>query len=68
MGVHEFDQLRWLTGQNIASLAAVSSGEAPTRPPTCLRAGQKRTGPPDSVKARRRAVIANACPLTRYDV
>ena len=29
MGVHEFDQLRWLTGQNIASLAVVSSGSAP---------------------------------------
>jgi myo-inositol 2-dehydrogenase / D-chiro-inositol 1-dehydrogenase len=26
MGVHEFDQLRWLTGQDIASLAVVSSG------------------------------------------
>jgi myo-inositol 2-dehydrogenase/D-chiro-inositol 1-dehydrogenase len=29
MGVHEFDQLRWLTGQDIASLAVVSSGPAP---------------------------------------
>ena len=29
MGVHEFDQLRWLTGQDIASLAVVSSGSAP---------------------------------------
>jgi myo-inositol 2-dehydrogenase/D-chiro-inositol 1-dehydrogenase len=29
MGVHEFDQLRWLTGQDIAGLAAVASGEAP---------------------------------------
>ncbi len=29
MGVHEFDQLRWLTGQDIASLAVVSSGQAP---------------------------------------
>jgi myo-inositol 2-dehydrogenase / D-chiro-inositol 1-dehydrogenase len=29
MGVHEFDQLRWLTGQDIASLAAVGSGAAP---------------------------------------
>jgi myo-inositol 2-dehydrogenase / D-chiro-inositol 1-dehydrogenase len=29
MGVHEFDQLRWLTGQDIASLAAVASGAAP---------------------------------------
>jgi myo-inositol 2-dehydrogenase / D-chiro-inositol 1-dehydrogenase len=29
MGVHEFDQLRWLTGQDIASLAAVASGRAP---------------------------------------
>jgi myo-inositol 2-dehydrogenase/D-chiro-inositol 1-dehydrogenase len=29
MGVHEFDQLRWLTGQDITSLAAVASGEAP---------------------------------------
>ena len=26
MGVHEFDQLRWLTGQDIAGLAVVSSG------------------------------------------
>jgi myo-inositol 2-dehydrogenase / D-chiro-inositol 1-dehydrogenase len=26
MGVHEFDQLRWLTGQDIAGLAAVASG------------------------------------------
>lgn len=26
MGVHEFDQLRWLTGQDIAGLATVSSG------------------------------------------
>jgi len=29
MGVHEFDQLRWLTGQDIAGLAVVSSGTAP---------------------------------------
>jgi myo-inositol 2-dehydrogenase / D-chiro-inositol 1-dehydrogenase len=29
MGVHEFDQLRWLTGQDLASLAAVASGVAP---------------------------------------
>ena len=29
MGVHEFDQLRWLTGQDISSLAAVTSGQAP---------------------------------------
>jgi myo-inositol 2-dehydrogenase / D-chiro-inositol 1-dehydrogenase len=29
MGVHEFDQLRWLTGQDIESLAVVSSGSAP---------------------------------------
>jgi myo-inositol 2-dehydrogenase / D-chiro-inositol 1-dehydrogenase len=29
MGVHEFDQLRWLTGQDIGSVAAVSSGRAP---------------------------------------
>ncbi len=29
MGVHEFDQLRWLTGQDIAGLAVVSSGPAP---------------------------------------
>ena len=29
MGVHEFDQLRWLTGQDIAGLAVVASGEAP---------------------------------------
>jgi myo-inositol 2-dehydrogenase / D-chiro-inositol 1-dehydrogenase len=29
MGVHEFDQLRWLTGQDISSLAAVASGRAP---------------------------------------
>jgi len=29
MGVHEFDQLRWLTGQDIGSLAAVTSGRAP---------------------------------------
>jgi myo-inositol 2-dehydrogenase/D-chiro-inositol 1-dehydrogenase len=29
MGVHEFDQLRWLTGQDIANLAVVSSGSAP---------------------------------------
>jgi myo-inositol 2-dehydrogenase / D-chiro-inositol 1-dehydrogenase len=29
MGVHEFDQLRWLTGQDIERLAAVASGEAP---------------------------------------
>jgi myo-inositol 2-dehydrogenase / D-chiro-inositol 1-dehydrogenase len=28
MGVHEFDQLRWLTGQDITGLAAVSSGAA----------------------------------------
>jgi myo-inositol 2-dehydrogenase/D-chiro-inositol 1-dehydrogenase len=26
MGVHEFDQLRWLTGQDISGLAVVSSG------------------------------------------
>jgi myo-inositol 2-dehydrogenase/D-chiro-inositol 1-dehydrogenase len=29
MGVHEFDQLRWLTGQDIAALAAVASGPVP---------------------------------------
>jgi myo-inositol 2-dehydrogenase / D-chiro-inositol 1-dehydrogenase len=29
MGVHEFDQLRWLTGQDIEGLAAVASGSAP---------------------------------------
>ena len=29
MGVHEFDQLRWLTGQDITGVAAVSSGSAP---------------------------------------
>jgi myo-inositol 2-dehydrogenase / D-chiro-inositol 1-dehydrogenase len=29
MGVHEFDQLRWLTGQDIAGLAAAASGAAP---------------------------------------
>ena len=29
MGVHEFDQLRWLTGQDVAGLAVVSSGTAP---------------------------------------
>ncbi len=29
MGVHEFDQLRWLTGQDIGGLAAVASGQAP---------------------------------------
>ena len=29
MGVHEFDQLRWLTGQDIAGLSAVASGLVP---------------------------------------
>jgi myo-inositol 2-dehydrogenase / D-chiro-inositol 1-dehydrogenase len=29
MGVHEFDQLRWLTGQDIGGLAVVASGSAP---------------------------------------
>jgi myo-inositol 2-dehydrogenase / D-chiro-inositol 1-dehydrogenase len=29
MGVHEFDQLRWLTGQDIGDLAVASSGRAP---------------------------------------
>ena len=29
MGVHEFDQLRWLTGQDISRLATVASGPAP---------------------------------------
>jgi myo-inositol 2-dehydrogenase/D-chiro-inositol 1-dehydrogenase len=29
MGVHEFDQLRWLTGQDIGALAAVASGVVP---------------------------------------
>jgi myo-inositol 2-dehydrogenase / D-chiro-inositol 1-dehydrogenase len=29
MGVHEFDQLRWLTGQDIGGLAVVTSGRAP---------------------------------------
>lgn len=29
MGVHEFDQMRWLTGQEIVSLAAVASGPVP---------------------------------------
>jgi myo-inositol 2-dehydrogenase / D-chiro-inositol 1-dehydrogenase len=29
MGVHEFDQLRWLTGQDIGGLRAVASGVVP---------------------------------------
>ena len=29
MGVHEFDQLRWLTGQDITALSAVASGLVP---------------------------------------
>ena len=29
MGVHEFDQLRWLTGQDITGLSAVASGPVP---------------------------------------
>ena len=29
MGVHEFDQLRWLTGQDIGGLAVAASGRAP---------------------------------------
>jgi len=29
MGVHEFDQLRWLTGQDIGGLSAVAAGPAP---------------------------------------
>jgi myo-inositol 2-dehydrogenase / D-chiro-inositol 1-dehydrogenase len=29
MGVHEFDQLRWLTGQDIGTLRAVASGPVP---------------------------------------
>jgi myo-inositol 2-dehydrogenase/D-chiro-inositol 1-dehydrogenase len=29
MGVHEFDQLRWLTGQDITDLSAVASGPVP---------------------------------------
>jgi myo-inositol 2-dehydrogenase/D-chiro-inositol 1-dehydrogenase len=29
MGVHEFDQMRWLTGQEILTLAAVASGVVP---------------------------------------
>jgi len=29
MGVHEFDQVRWLTGQDIGDLAVVASGRAP---------------------------------------
>jgi myo-inositol 2-dehydrogenase/D-chiro-inositol 1-dehydrogenase len=29
MGVHEFDQMRWLTGEEIVSLAAVVSGVVP---------------------------------------
>jgi myo-inositol 2-dehydrogenase/D-chiro-inositol 1-dehydrogenase len=29
MGVHEFDQLRWLTGRDIDGLAVVASGQAP---------------------------------------
>ena len=29
MGVHEFDQMRWLTGQDIVRLAAVSAGLVP---------------------------------------
>jgi len=29
MGVHEFDQMRWLTGQEIVGLAAVASGLVP---------------------------------------
>jgi len=29
MGVHEFDQLRWLTGQDVTGLSAVASGLVP---------------------------------------
>jgi len=29
MGVHEFDQLRWLTGQDISGLSVATSGSAP---------------------------------------
>lgn len=29
MGVHEFDQMRWLTGQEIGRLAAIASGVVP---------------------------------------
>src|SRR5262249_34414571 len=29
MGVHEFDQLRWLTGEDITALSAVASGLVP---------------------------------------
>ncbi len=29
MGVHEFDQIRWLTGQDIGRLSAVASGPVP---------------------------------------
>jgi len=29
MGVHEFDEMRWLTGQEIGALAAVASGAVP---------------------------------------
>ena len=32
MGVHEFDQLRWLTGQDIASLRVVAGGLASSPP------------------------------------
>ena len=35
MGVHEFDQLRWLTGQDISGLAAVAArARRPTGSPT----------------------------------
>jgi len=29
MGVHEFDEMRWLTGQEIGSMAAIASGAVP---------------------------------------
>ena len=45
MGVHEFDQIRWLTGQELGELAAVASS---------VTAGAPVPGDPESVQAQAR--------------
>jgi myo-inositol 2-dehydrogenase/D-chiro-inositol 1-dehydrogenase len=44
MGVHEFDQVRWLTGQEFGSVSAVSSGAGVDGDPDCAQLAARLSG------------------------
>jgi myo-inositol 2-dehydrogenase / D-chiro-inositol 1-dehydrogenase len=54
MGVHEFDQMRWLTGQEIGSMAGIASGVVPGG----LVAGDPGAGPRRSADVDSAQVLA----------